>query len=114
MKSLYESILSSTKSGKDVVITQEIKELIEKLNSNIFDDKSDKYQFFKKNDLLLDNKSIQKLAENIVKSIKAKNSGDKPKPELKKQLNKGVESFTQQVGIRDSVTYALIIGIEEV
>ena len=114
MKSLYESILSSTKSGKDVVITQEIKELIEKLNSNIFDDKSDKYQFFKKNDLLLDNKSIQKLAENIVKSIKAKNSGDKTKPELKKQLNKGVESFTQQVGIRDSVTYALIIGIEEV
>ena len=72
MKTLYETILSSTKAGKDVVITQEIKKLIEKLNENIFDDRSDKYQFFKKNDLLLDNKSIQKLAENIVKSIKDK------------------------------------------
>lgn len=114
MKTLYESILSSTKSGKDVVIPNEIKKLIEVLNSDIFDDVPQKYQFFKKNDLLLDNKSIQKLAEKIVKSIKDKNDGDKPKPGLKKQLDKGIESFTQQVGIRDSVTYALIIGIEEV
>ena len=114
MKTLYESILSSTKSGKDVVITQEIKELIEKLNSNIFDDKSDKYQFFKKNDLLLDSKNIQKLAENIVKSIKAKNSGDKPKPALKKQLSAGIESFSDYyVGTRDSIMYSLHINIDE-
>lgn len=113
MKTLYETILSSTKAGKDVVITQEIKELIEKLNSNIFDDKSDKYQFFKKNDLLLDNKSIQKLAENIVKSIKAKNSGDKPKPALKKQLSAGIESFSDYVGTRDSIMYSLHINIDE-
>ena len=72
MKTLYETILSSTASGKDVIIAQEIKELIEKLNKDIFDDRSIKYQFFKKNDLLLDSKNIQKLAENIVKSIKAK------------------------------------------
>ena len=113
MKTLYESILGSTKAGKDVVITQEIKELIEKLNSNIFDDKSDKYQFFKKNDLLLDNKSIQKLAENIVKSIKAKNSSDKPKPALKKQLSVGIESFSDYVGTRDSIMYSLFINIDE-
>ena len=113
MKTLYESILSSTKSGKDVVITKEIKELIEKLNANIFDDKSDKHKFFKKNDLLLDSKSIQKLAENIVKSIKDKNSGDKPKPALKKQLSSGIESFSDSIGTRDSIMYSLFINIDE-
>ena len=113
MKSLYESILSSTKSGKDAVITKEIKELIEKLNSNIFDDHDDKYQFFKKNDLLLDNKSIKKLAESIVKSIKDKNNNHKPKPELEKQLSTGIESFSDYIGGRDSVLYSLHIKIDE-
>lgn len=113
MKTLYESILNSTNSGKDVVITKEIKDLIEKLNKDIFDDRSIKYQFFKKNDLLLDNKSIQKLAENIVKSIKAKNSGDKPKPALKKQLSSGIESFSDSIGTRDSIMYSLLINIDE-
>ena len=113
MKSLYETILSSTKSGKDVVITKEIKELIEKLNANIFDDYGDKYQFFKKNDLLLDNKIIKKLAENIVKSIKDKNNSDKPKPTLKKQLSDGIESFSDYVGTRDSILYSLHINIDE-
>lgn len=114
MKTLYESILGSTKSGKDVVIPKEIKKLIEILNSDIFDDTPQKYQFFKKNDFLLSDSEVKKLSEKVVDTIKRKNNGDKPKPDLKKQLNKGVESFTQQVGIRDSVTYALIIGIEEV
>jgi hypothetical protein len=114
MKTLYESILSSTMSGKDVVIPKEIKKLIEILNSNIFDDTPQKYQFFKKNDLLLSDSEVKKLSEKVVDAVKRKNNGDKPKPELKKQLNKGVESFTQQVGIRDSITYCLIIGIEEV
>jgi hypothetical protein len=114
MKTLYESILGSTKSGKDVVIPKEIKKLIEELNSDIFDDSPQKYQFFKKNDLVLSDNEVKKLTEKIVDTIKRKNNSDKPKPELKKQLNKGVESFTQQVGIRDSITYCLIIGIEEV
>ena len=113
MISLKESILGSTKSGKDVVIEKEIKELMEKLNANIFDDRDDKYQFFKKNNLLLDSKSIQKLAENIVKSIKDKNSGDKPKPALKKQLSEGIESFSDYVGTRDSIMYSLHINIDE-
>ena len=113
MITLYESILSSTKSGKDIVIHKEIKKLIEKLNTNIFDDKSDKHKFFKKNDLLLDSKSIQKLAENIVKSIKAKNSGDKHKPALKKQLSSGIESFSDYVGTRDAIMYSLHINIDE-
>ena len=113
MKTLYETILSSTKAGKDVVITQEIKKLIEKLNKGFFDATSVKYQFFKKNDLLLDKKSIQKLAENIVKSIKDKNSGDKPKPALKKQLSNGIESFADYVGTRDSIMYSLLINIDE-
>lgn len=112
MKTLYETILSSTMSGKDVIITKEIKELIEKLNKDIFDDRSIKYQFFKKNNLLLDSKNIQKLAENIVKSIKDKNSGDKPKPALKKQLSNGIESFSD-FAIRDSITYSLLIRIDE-
>lgn len=113
MKTLYETILSSTTSGKDVIITKEINELIEKLNKDIFDDRSIKYNFFKKNDLLLDNKNIQKLAENIVKSIKDKNSGDKPKPALKKQLSSGIESFSDYVGTRDSIMYSLHINIDE-
>lgn len=113
MKTLYETILSSTTSGKDVIITKEIKELIEKLNKDFFDDRSIKYNFFKKNDLLLDNKSIQKLAENIVKSIKDKNSGDKPKPALKKQLSSGIESFSDSIGTRDSIMYSLLINIDE-
>lgn len=113
MKTLYETILSSTTSGKDVIITKEIKELIEKLNKDIFDDRSVKYQFFKKNNLLLDSKNIQKLAENIVKSIKDKNSGDKPKPALKKQLSSGIESFSDYVGTRDSIMYSLLINIDE-
>lgn len=114
MKTLYESILGSTKSGKDVVIYEEIKKLIEELNSNFFDDDPQKHQFFKKNDLLLSDNEIKKLSEKVVDSIKRKNNSDKPKPGLKKQLDKGVESFTQHVGIRDSITYSLIIGIEEV
>ena len=113
MKTLYESILSSTASGTDIIIEKEIKELIEKLNANFFDDRSVKYQFFKKNDLLLDNKSIQKLAENIVKSIKDKNSSDKPKPALKKQLSDGIESFSDYIGTRDSILYSLHINIDE-
>jgi hypothetical protein len=113
MKTLYESILSSTKSGKDVVIPNEIKKLIEVLNSDIFDDDPQKHQFFKKNDFLLSNSEVKKLAEKIVKSIKDKNSSDKPKPGLKKQLDKGVECFSQLVGVRDSVTYSLFIGIDE-
>lgn len=114
MKTLYESILGSTKSGKDVVILEEIKKLIEELNSNFFDDDQQKHQFFKKNDLLLSDNEVKKLAEKVVDVIKRKNNSDKPKPELKKQLSKGIESFTQHVGIRDSITYSLIIGIEEV
>lgn len=114
MKTLYESILSSTKSGKDIVIPNEIKKLIEKLNSDNFDDAPQKYQFFKKNDLLLSDSEVKKLAEKVVDTIKRRNNGDKPNPALKKQLNKGVESFSQQIGIRDSITYCLIIGIEEV
>lgn len=113
MKTLYESILSSTKSGKDIVIPKEIKKLIEKLNSDIFDDDPQKHQFFKKNDLLLSDSEVKKLAEKIVKSIKDKNSSDKPKPGLKKQLDKGIESYTQHVGVRDSVTYSLFISIDE-
>jgi hypothetical protein len=113
MKTLYESILSSTKSGKDVVIPNEIKKLIEVLNSDIFDDDPQKHQFFKKNDLVLSDNEVKKLAEKIVDAIKRKNNGDKPKPELKKQLNKGVECFSQLVGVRDSVTYSLFIGIDE-
>jgi hypothetical protein len=113
MKTLYESILSSTKSGKDVVFPKEIKKLIEELNSDIFDDSPQKYQFFKKNDLVLSDNEVKKLAEKVVDTIKRKNNSDKPNPALKKQLNKGVETFSQQVGIRDSITYCLIIGIEE-
>lgn len=60
MKTLYETILSSTTSGKNVIITKEIKELIEKLNKDFFDDRSIKYNFFKKNDLLLDKKKYSK------------------------------------------------------
>lgn len=61
----------------------------------------------------LTKKSIQKLAEDIVKSIKDKNSGDKPKPALKKQLSSGIESFSDYMGTRDSIMYSLLINIDE-
>ena len=107
MKTLYETILSSTTSGKDIIITKEIKELIERLNAD-----TRRYtiylqqQFFKDNDLLLSSKSIEKLLKTMVQTIKSTDDKARIKPGLKAQIEKGVEIFAD-IENYNSISYGV-------
>lgn len=112
MKTLYESILSSTKSGKDIIITKEIKELIERLNAD-----TRRYtiylqqQFFKDNDLLLSSKSIEKLLKTMVQTIKSTDDKARIKPGLKAQIERGVEIFAD-IENYNSISYGVAINVD--
>lgn len=118
MKSLYESILDDeevlVKRIKDGLIIDKIKELIEKLN---VDTKSDsayvQQQFFKDNDLLLDDKSIENLLKNMAQNIKSGDDKARIKPGLKAQIAKGVEIFADIENI-NSISYGVIISADYV
>ena len=112
MKTLYESILSSTKSGITGVISDKIKELIEKLNADTRTDTAYlQHKFFKDNDLLLDDKSIEKLLKNMFKTVKSNDDKARIKPGLKAQIAKGVELFAD-IENYNSISYAVAINVE--
>lgn len=111
MKTLYESILSSTKSGITGVISDRIKDLIEKLNVDTRTETAYlQKQFFKDNDLLLDNKSIEKLLKNMAQTIKSTDEAI-IKPSLKAQLTKGVEIFAD-IENYNSISYGVALNVE--
>lgn len=112
MKTLYESILSSTKAGITGVISEKIKDLIEKLNADTRTDTAYlQQQFFKDNDLLLDDKSIEKLLKNMVKTIKSNEDKAIIKPGLKTQIEKGVEIFAD-IENYNSISYGVAVNVE--
>lgn len=114
MISLKESILSSTKSGIAGVISEKIKELIEKLNAYTRTDTQYlQQQFFKDNDLLLSSKSIEKLLKNMAKNIKSNHYNARIKPGIKVQIEKGVEIFAD-IENDNSISYGLIISVDYV
>lgn len=112
MKTLYESILSSTKSGITGVISDKIKDLIEKLNAGTRTDTAYlQQQFFKDNDLLLDNKNIEKLLKNMAKNIKSTDDKAIIKPGIKAQIEKGVEIFAD-IENYNSISYGVAINVD--
>ena len=112
MITLYESILSSTKSGITGVISEKIKDLIEKLNADTRTDTAYlQQQFFKDNDLLLDDKSIEKLLKIMIKTIKSTDDKARVKPGLKAQIEKGVELFAD-IENYNSVSYGVAVNVE--
>lgn len=107
MKTLYETILSSTKSGITEIIGNKVKDLIEKLNADTRTDTAHLQQkFFKDNGLLLDDKSIEKLLKNMAKNIKSGDDKARIKPGLKAQIEKGVEIFAD-IENYNSISYGV-------
>lgn len=112
MITLYESILSSTNAGITGVISEKIKELIEKLNADTRTDTAYlQHKFFKDNDLLLDDKSTEKLLKTMAQTIKSTDDKARIKPGLKAQVAKGVEIFAD-IENYNSISYAVAINME--
>ena len=112
MKSLYESILGSTKAGITGIISEKIKDLIEKLNADTRTDTAYLQQkFFKDNDLLLDDKSTEKLLKTMAQTIKSTDDKARIKPGLKAQIAKGVEIFAD-IENYNSISYGVAINMD--
>lgn len=112
MISLKESILSSTKSGITEIISGKIKDLIEKLNANSKKASADlQHNFFKDNDLLLDDASLEKLLKTMAKRIKNSDSKAIINPKLKKQIENGVEIFAD-IENYNSISYGVVMSVD--
>ena len=112
MKTLYESILSSTNAGITGVISEKIKELIEKLNADTRTDTAYlQHKFFNDNDLLLDDKSTEKLLKTMAQTVKSTDDKARIKPGLKAQIAKGVELFAD-IENYNSISYGVAVNVE--
>lgn len=108
MKTLYESMLNAAKSEETVILHDEVKNLVNKLGEDTQDDSHEKYKFFKKNDFLLNDKQIEKIAKIMVQKIPDGKPGRSGIKSLKYQLDGGIQRF-RAIGSEKSISYSLIV-----
>lgn len=107
MKSLYETILSTTSSGKEAYFVAKNKEIEDKIFSTT--DYEQFKKFLKDNNLLLDKDHTHKIMLKMVKSgFLPYNAEFKKGQTLEDQLRRGPEDFSVMVGT-GFASYDLIV-----